>query len=456
MKNSPFKIFLLVLLVVLLLLPLHWLPELKIGNYEVKRVSIVSDVLSEEDVPGAPAREALPALPKVKPAVKDSCPKGMVGFENYGEDDAHNMRTFYAALSRINTLGRPVRIAYLGDSFIETDIFTSGLRKLLQDKFGGHGVGYLDMAPPYAANRPTVRQRYGGWSSHCVLNKGEYNTRMLGLSQRYFIPRGTAWTEIRGVNRPGLDSAEVHTLYLRSASPIRTGIKLDDSPMYALESQGTGRLEALSLNQRAGRVRWQVPGDAAPVCWGVAEESAKGVIVDNFSLRGSSGITLNEIPVENLKELNAVRPYDLIVLQFGLNVANKKQKDYSNYTNQLKKAVENIKEAFPNAGVLIVSVGDRENRSSDGQLHTIAGIHSLIRYQQLLAADCNVAFWNLYEGMGGEGSIKRMAEAKPVEAAKDYTHINERGGNRIANILFKSMVYGYEQYQRQQNQEGGK
>ena len=55
--------------------------------------------------------------------------------------------------------------------------------------------------------------------------------------------------------------------------------------------------------------------------------------------------------------------------------------------------------------------------------------------------------------MGGEGSIRRMAEAKPAEAGKDYTHINLRGGERVAKALFKSMVYGYEQHKKRKAYE---
>ena len=46
-----------------------------------------------------------------------------------------------------------------------------------------------------------------------------------------------------------------------------------------------------------------------------------------------------------------------------------------------------------------------------------------------------------------------MADMKPAEAGKDYTHINVRGGNRIAGILFKTLVYGHEQYERRKKYE---
>ena len=458
MKNSPLKIFLLVLLVVLLLLPLQWLPDFTVGSYEVKRVALLSDVLpdsaAQAELPVLPAlpadsgRSALTAASAGDPrssARRDSCPKGVVCIEDYAGPEGQGMAPFYRALGRAKSLGRPVRVAYLGDSFIEVDILTSSLRRMLQQRFGGSGVGYLEMAPPYAANRATVTQRSGGWATHCLLDKGRYERQRLSLSGRYFLPQGTAWTEVRGVKQRGLDTAEVHTLYLRTSTQTEAGVKLGDGPMLALRAAGTGRIEALTQTGRAGKVRWQVPAGGGVTCWGVAEESRSGVVVDNYSLRGSSGTVLAEIPMQNLSELAAVRPYDLVVVQFGLNVANKKQLNYSHYAAQMKTVLEHLKQAFPNAGILLVGVGDREDRIN-GELRTLPGILALSRYQQNLAADCRVAFWNLFEGMGGEGSIRRMAEAKPAEAGKDYTHINMHGGERVAKALFKAIMHGYEQH----------
>lgn len=447
MKNSPLKIFLLVLVTVLLLLPCQWLPALQIGNYEIKRTALLADVLPTADEADT---VALPALAPVKPvkARRDSCPPGVVCIDDYEDASQRGMTPFFRALSERETLGRPVRIAYLGDSFIEADILTGPLRDLLQQHYGGCGVGFVEIAAPFAAYRTTLKHTYGGWNTFSVLDKGKYENRFLNLNGRYFTPRSTAWAELSGHRNGRADSADVHTLYLQTDQPAKVGLKLDDHPMWALPVEGGGRIRAVSLDQRAACARWQVPAGSHVVCWGAAEEGRKGVSVDNYSLRGSSGMQLASITDEVLRQYAEVRPYDLIVIQYGLNVAEKKKTNYRAYAVQMQKIVERLKQCLPQAGFLIVGVGDRENRLADGQLHTMPGVKALMRYQQNLAADCHVAFWNLYEGMGGEGSIRRMAEAKPAEAQKDYTHINAKGGRRVAEALFKALKYGYEQYQK--------
>ena len=454
MNKSPLKILILVSLVVLLLIPLHWLPALKLGDYDVKRISIVSDILPEL---ATSKTESLPALPPLPPIQKrmavgaktmhkmDTVPKGLVQILDYDDGDGFGMSRFYKALERRKTLGRPVRIAYLGDSFIESDMMTSSLRTQLQQKFGGRGVGFVDMAPPYASMRTTVRQTYDGWIETNILQKGSFNSRYLNISQRFFTPDSIAWTDIRGVSLYGLDSTDVHTMFLCTSGPHTVNVTLDKGPVLKMITQGTAKVEALTLYGRAQRSRWLIPSGNQVKCFGVAEESRSGLILDNFSLRGSSGMQLSTLSEINMKQWNAVRPYDLIVLQFGLNVANKNQTNYSSYISQMKKVIERMKVAFPQSGFLIVGVGDRGSRNENGEITTMPGIVALSHYQQNLAAETHVAFWNLYEAMGGEGAMGRMAEAYPVEAAKDYTHITHKGGKRVSTLLYKSMIYGYEQ-----------
>jgi len=70
------------------------------------------------------------------------------------------------------------------------------------------------------------------------------------------------------------------------------------------------------------------------------------------------------------------------------------------------------------------------------------GVLGLIQAQKRVAIDTHVAFWDLYSAMGGEGSIVEMVQRG--EANKDYTHINHRGGNRIARYLYDALMLGYE------------
>ena len=92
-------------------------------------------------------------------------------------------------------------------------------------------------------------------------------------------------------------------------------------------------------------------------------------------------------------------------------------------------------------------------QTEDGELRTMPGVKNLIRYQQNIAAESGIAFWNMFEAMGGEGSMANLVHAKPSMANYDYTHINFRGGKHLAGLLYETLIYGKEQYDRRRAYE---
>ena len=127
-------------LVLAALLLMHFLPHLEVGGRQLRHVDLLADV---RPLPPVQA-DTLPAvLPSPKPAFSDTCPPGMTCIEDYGDSTGRGMEAFYRALDEASS--RPVRIAWLGDSFVEGDILTADLRALLQERYGGCGVGYLAM-----------------------------------------------------------------------------------------------------------------------------------------------------------------------------------------------------------------------------------------------------------------------------------------------------------------------
>ena len=57
----------------------------------------------------------------------------------------------------------------------------------------------------------------------------------------------------------------------------------------------------------------------------------------------------------------------------------------------------------------------------------------------------------MYEAMGGQGSIVDMIGQKMENL--DYTHINFKGGRHLAGILFETLMYGKEQYEKRKAYE---
>ena len=210
----------------------------------------------------------------------------------------------------------------------------------------------------------------------------------------------------------------------------------------------------MAVEGRIGSVRWTVEQADSTVFYGAVMDGAEGIVLDNFSLRATTGLSLRRIPMETLRQFNALRPYDLIVLQYGLNVANEQVRDYTYYAVGMKPVIDSLKLAFPDAGILVVGVGDRDYKDEDGMLRTLPCIKSLVRYQQNMAADNAVAFWNPMRQWAARQAWHGWWR-QAAQANLDYTHINFHGGKYLAGLLYEALIYGKLQYDRRRAYEDG-
>ncbi len=452
MKNRIFHTFLLTAIVMIMLYALSWLPKMEVFGFETRPVDLLADIRPDEnadqevDVANAVTADGLrnydmPIQGNIQPIEDYSWNKA-----NAGLYVGHGMGYFYDSLDKVKTLGRPVRIAYFGDSFIEGDILTQDLRGLLQNRFGGAGVGFVDIESPTANFRVSVRATSKGWNAYSVTDKSGFDAGRQGIAERYFIPRGAAQVQMEGnaaMEAQHQDSWDVTTLYYRAPHHVIVTGQLNDGDVQSLAIGGSAEVQKVQLTGNAEKTAWTIP-DGSGIFFGISLESSWGISLDNFSMRGNSGMTLAKIPEATLAQFASVRPYDLIVLQFGLNVANSNQVNYADYEREMENVVRKLGAAYPKASILIVGVGDRGERKG-GRIATMRGIKELGRFQQQVAFKTGCSFWNLYQGMGGAGSIAKMADSKPAMANKDYTHINVKGGQFVAQRLFDALMAGYDE-----------
>jgi len=455
MKNYLLHTLWLTLSVLLILLLMNHLPVVKVFGHELRPVDILGDVRpgTPEDDPEDTLSIPVPVI--VKPAFVDTCRTGLTCIEDYSDSTLRGMTHFYRMLDKLNTLDRPVRIGVFGDSFIEADIFTADLREKLQNKYGGCGVGYVDITSATYGFRPTVRHSFKGWETHLQTDSIGFNSKRQGLSGSYFIPTKGAYVELRGQTKYAsrLDTCEQASIYFYAQAPVDMAVRINKDAAQQKTVQGGSDLKCITVDGRIGSVRWTVNQADSALFFGVAMDGKSGISVDNLSLRGSTGMTLGSIPAKTLKDFNKKRTYDLIILQYGLNVATQRGRDYAYYQKGMIRTVNYLKDCFPDASILLVGVGDRDYKTSTGDIQTMPGVKNLIPYQQAIASETSIAFWNLFEAMGGDGSMANLVKAKPAQANLDYTHINFRGGEVLSGLLYETLVYGKERFDRRMKYE---
>ena len=459
MSNRPAQTFILVALVTILLLAMHFLPQITVWDRHLRAVNILSDVIPEvygndnlekEDTAMVmPMKQLIARNDSLQNAETDTLrhhapiPEGVTPVEDYSEGSVHGMESFDAALDNVNNMDRPVRVGYWGDSYIEGDILVCDLREQLQQKFGGSGVGWVDCGKTSNSLRPTVVQKPSGFGSYAVVQK-QYNSALLGPSQRYFKAESNASLTYSGTKyRKNLDHWDRASLFFRTEEPITITATINGEPQ-TFYAEAAPNIQEVHVDGPMSRVKWNINGsNASTIFYGASLEPHQGVSVDNFSMRGCAGMTLSKIPEQTLSQMNSLYPYDLIILQFGLNAVNEHSgsKWFSHYQQQMGSVISRFKRAYPNASILVVSMPDRGSRQN-GQIVTMRGVEGMVACQQRIAMENKVAFLNFFQMMGGRNSIAELVNRRMV--GHDYTHPSYGGGRLLATKMMASLMAGYE------------
>jgi hypothetical protein len=345
------------------------------------------------------------------------------------------LRRFFTALNSVNNLGRPVRIAFLGDSFIEGDILVADFRAKMQAYFGGRGVGFIPVTSNVAQYRPTIKQSADGWNTYSIIKN---KSRKYVLSGLLFEPvSDNASIRFQTVNLyPGLE--EVSSIKFLYSTNENTAMLLkcnSDTSYHQLPP--TDNVTQFEVKGRFTRGTIRFKNTAGLNALGFAFEDNRGVVVDNFSLRGNSGVIMSKIDRKSCRELQRIRPYDLIVLQYGLNVASDSIREYGWYRNHMVVVIEHLRDCFPGADILILGVSDRSHKRGSSY-STMPAVLSLLQAQRQTAKKTEATFWSIFAAMGGQNSMVKYVNSN--WASKDYTHLRFRGGREIAKILFDAII----------------
>ncbi len=347
---------------------------------------------------------------------------------------------FFEALKNIKS--KPVRVAHYGDSIIEGDLITADIREALQKKYGGNAVGWLGIVSQDVTFRTTTKHTFSGnWESAAIYTN---NPKKLpfGISGEVAIPKGNAWVQYETTkNRRSLKDFSIVKLYYSHAKNSQIYYSFDGGAKQTAQLKPGTDIQELMIksNGKVQAVKIEFPVMDQAYIYGVSLENESGVYVDNLPLRGNSGVDLNQISQSVMKEFAKYREYNLIILEFGMNILGTTATDYNWYEREMTKVINLFKTAFPKASIIMIGVHDKAMKKGSGFV-TDPAVLKLLEAQKNIAAKNNIAFWNLFEAMGGENSMSKWVNSNPPLAYRDYVHFNDLGAKKIAELFVEALM----------------
>jgi len=313
------------------------------------------------------------------------------------------------------------------------------LREIFQKQFGGKGIGFLSFSSDDVSVRQTVRQKYSSdWDFATLFTRNDKRYE-IGISGTAAVSKGSNWVEYDFTNERASSSSfsefTVYSLNKKSSSKISYEISSGEKKYLTLPQSDGLSLVSEKLNHSTKKIKFSVGDSPDTYFYGINFESGNGVYVDNFPIRGNSGVSLQDISENIYKQFDAELNYKLIILNFGVNAIGVNGLWYE---KQMGKVIERLKRIFPETSILIVSTADRAIKKGSS-FQTDEKIIELVDIQKKIALKNKVAFWNMYEAMGGKNSMVKWVDNSPSYGLKDYVHFTSLGGKRIAELLFEAM-----------------
>ncbi len=364
----------------------------------------------------------------------------------------------FGALDDAERSDRIVRVCHYGDSPITNDDITSTVRRRLQERFGDAGHGFVLVDRPWGWYRHDGVEigPSGGWESQPI-GPGR-DERRFGLGGVVFVARGARATATISTADGGNTVSAFEVAYLSQAGGGSFDVEVDGATV--------GRVSTAGEQAQSGFSRFDVPdgphrlalrtvGDGEVRLFGVTlERGDHGVVYDSLGVNGAYvGLLARAVDPAHWSEQLRHRAPDLVVLAYGTNESQYDTLPMDQYEREMTEAIRRVREAVPEASILVVAPMDRAMRGPGGALVTRPMIPKLVAVQRRIAAETGCAFFDTYTAMGGNGTAARWTETRPRLMGGDYTHPTAQGAEIVGTLLYDAIAASYDDWHSRQIQK---
>ena len=377
-------------------------------------------------------------------------PKEYEGITGEIEDPTgKSMEHFYQALHRTakGEAGAITRIGHWGASVLGADGMTSRVRQKLQAQFGSAGRGWVNGAKGSKWYFPKdVVYRATGWSNRPVA-KGQLTPGYYG----YGGAAGLSWAGAKTTYRVYSNIFELYHRATKSGGNISIKVDGGEPEILATRTEiGEDRFHRIVVDgdgEHSFAIRAAGKGQAH-VYGATMEMDKPGIIYDCIAMIGTRSSRLLKYDPDHLKGQIAHRKPDLMVLMYGGNESVDKSTNIAVYKEKYRQGIRNFRAGRPEASCLIMTPADHRERYR-GVYITSRNFKRIIKAQEELATEEGCAYFDLFQAMGGDGSITQWRKNGWVSG--DYIHMNKGGSKALGDIFYKALMKGFSDWLKKED-----
>lgn len=358
------------------------------------------------------------------------------------------LEPFFATLDAIARGDADARanVVVLGNSLIASDHVTDVVRARLTEAFGDAGRGFLlpERLVKGVGRRVRTGEGSDGWLRHSFAQDPPFAEHVrFGFSGAVY--EASVDGERSVFRADGANSARL--FWLDTGAPLT--LEVDGKAWLQVPAAAAGVVatqEARDVDVRLPPLAKQVKlvaGKGARVFGVALERDHRGVMVDTIGVPAASTKLYTESVDQALfvGQLKARAP-TLNVVMLGGNETRALSwgtLDEATFGARLSALLDNLAAAAPEASCLVVTPIDAgKTTAADDTLVTREEINRVIAVQKQVAAAKGCALFDLFEAMGGAGSLQRMREVQLV--SDDLVHPTARGGDVLGQLFADAVL----------------
>ena len=387
----------------------------------------------------------LPAIPKKHKKVKIKLKAHLLNPVFSKSKKSFALDHFFTSLSlTAGKSGKPklTRIIHYGDSLIWKGNITGRLRSNFTNVFGNGGRGLIPLSYKSSAySLPGIKQRFSrNWHVE-ELNSDQRGTSKLALNLRRYMSLGrSAFSHTDFVHGEEIQNLLFFYEIIKTPVKIKIFYKNTGTENITLTNKHPG-FRKYKSDKRISKISLSSPGGNELYCF--AAENNKGVV---YSTVVRKGIFAQDFLVPDkdifIRQLRIYKP-NLLIFHFGKNESGWNLFDIKKHIRGVRKFIKTAREAIPDISILLVGPAGRLNRKG-GRLVFIKAITDIINAQKKIALEEGAAFFNTLSFLGGNYALKDMA--LKGQAMKDYIHLTRKGGNLLADGIYKNLINEYRSF----------
>ena len=213
-----------------------------------------------------------------------------------------------------------------------------------------------------------------------------------------------------------------------------------------LQASTSEQMVEFSADSAEGQIGLKFVGANADIL-GISLEGNSGISLDNIPMRGCSGTIFRRINAETLRKTYQMLGVKALILQFGGNalpgMSSKTSADA--YGKKFFDEIRYLKSIDPELIVFVIGPADMSVKIN-GTFQTHQQLTNVRDALKKATIDNGGIFWDMYEAMGGSGSMVQWVKSKPALGSPDYIHFSQKGAVKISEIFYQSLMKEYDMY----------